>query len=113
MDHTSLTDRETSEVIDGVFLTQLATGERMSVQHFRIDPGAVVDAHEHEHEQGGFLFRGSLAFIVDGEEYSVEADDSYMIPPNSVHAVENRGDEPAVGVELFSPARPDPPWTTS
>lgn len=110
MEHTSLADNAT-EVRDGVFLAQLSTGQRMSVQHFRIASGAVVDAHEHDHEQGGFLISGSLAFTVDGEEYSVTAGDSYVIPPNAVHAVENRGNETAVGVELFSPPRPDPPWS--
>lgn len=111
MDHVSLLDHEPSEVLDGVFLAQLAAGEQMSVQHFRIEPGAVVDDHSHEHEQGGYLFEGSLAFTVDSENYLVEAGDSYVIPPDAVHAVENRGDEPAIGVELFSPPRPDPPWS--
>ena len=33
---------ETVEVVDGVHLTQMAAGEPMSVQHFHIEPGAVV-----------------------------------------------------------------------
>lgn len=110
MEIASLTDHESSEVLDGVFLAQLAAGEHMSVQHFRIEPGATVGEHSHEHEQVGFLVGGSLAFTVDGKQYPTEAGDSYVIPSNAVHAVENRGDEPAVGVELFSPPRPVPPW---
>lgn len=110
MEVESLTDHEETEVLDDVFLAQLAAGERMSVQHFRIEPGAVVGDHNHEHEQTGFLFSGSIEFTVDGKEYSVESGDSYVIPSNAVHAAENRGDEAAVGVELFSPPRPTPPW---
>lgn len=110
MEVESISDHEKSEVLDDVFLTQLAAGERMSVQHFNIAPGADVGDHDHEHEQAGFLFSGSLEFTVDGEEYSIEEGDSYVIPSNAVHAVENQGDEPAIGVELFSPPRPVPPW---
>jgi quercetin dioxygenase-like cupin family protein len=110
MEVESIADHEQSEVLDNVFLTQLANGERMSVQHFRIVSGAVVGDHNHDHEQAGFLISGSLVFTVNGEEYPIEAGDSYVIPSNAVHAVENRGDEPAIGIELFSPPRPTPPW---
>jgi quercetin dioxygenase-like cupin family protein len=106
----SLDEHDTPEVLDGVFLTQLAAGERMSVQHFRIEPGSVVGDHSHEHEQAGYLFGGSILFTVDGEEYQVEAGDSYVIPGHAVHSAEVTGDEAAVGVELFSPPRTNPPW---
>ncbi|MEF8842417.1 MAG: cupin domain-containing protein [Haloarculaceae archaeon] len=107
----SLDEHDSPEVRDGVFLAQLAAGERMSVQHFRIEPGAGVDDHSHEHEQAGYLFGGEILFTVDGEEHRVGAGDSYVIPGQAVHAAESTGDEPAVGVELFSPPRPNPPWS--
>lgn len=110
MEIESVSDHEQTEVLDDVFLSQLASGEHMSIQHFRLEPGAVVEDHEHEHEQAGFLLNGSIVFTVNGEEYSTEAGDSYVIPPNAVHAAANPGDEPAIGVELFSPARSTPPW---
>ena len=110
MDVAGLDDEGSSEVLDGVRLAQLAAGDRMSVQHFDIEPGAGVDDHSHEHEQAGFLFEGAILFVVDGEEYQVEAGDSYVIPGEAVHSATSNGDEPAVGVELFSPPRPDPPW---
>ena len=80
------------------------------VQHFDIDPGVYVDDHQHENEQAGHLFSGELVWVVEGEEYVTEAGDSYIIPGNAVHSAENKGDEPAVGIEVFSPPRPDPPW---
>jgi len=110
MDVKGLDDVDGTEVMDGVNLAQLAAGDRMSVQHFRIEPGGLVDDHSHEHEQTGFLFGGSIVFTVDGEEYHIEAGDAYAIPGGAVHAAEVRGDETAVGVELFSPPRPNPPW---
>ncbi len=109
----SLDSNESSEVRDGVFLAQLAAGDRTSVQHFRIEPGAGVDDHGHEHEQAGYLFSGSILFTVDGEEHTVEAGDSYVIPGNAVHSARSTGDEAAVGVELFSPPRSTPPWSTA
>jgi quercetin dioxygenase-like cupin family protein len=110
MEVVSLSEADSPEVLDGVVLSQLAAGERMSVQHFRIEPDAVVDDHSHEHEQTGFLIEGALDFVVDGEEYPVRAGDSFSIPSNAVHSVTVPGDTTAVGVELFSPPRPDPPW---
>jgi quercetin dioxygenase-like cupin family protein len=106
----SLDDVPATEALDGVHLAQLAAGERASLQHFRIDPGASVDPHAHENEQVGWLAAGTLAFEVAGEERVVEAGDSYAIPGGERHGVENRGEEAAVGVEAFVPARTAPPW---
>lgn len=110
MDVAGTDDSDSAEVIDGVELAQLAAGERMSVQHFDIGPGAVVDDHSHEHEQAGYLFSGELLFVVEGEEYPVGEGDSYVIPARAVHSAENCGDDPAVGIEIFSPPRSTPPW---
>ena len=112
MDVVNVDERDSPEVRNGVFLAQLAAGGKMSVQHFRIQPGSGVDDHSHEHEQAGYLVSGEILFTVDGEEYTVEAGDSYVIPGNAVHAATSTGDEAAVGVELFSPPRPNPPWST-
>lgn len=110
MDVVSIHDRETAEPLEGVRLTQVAAGEAMSIQHFRIDPGATVDIHDHHHEQLGYLIAGELSFTAAGETLRVEAGDSYAIPSDEPHGVENNGDEPAVGIEIFSPPRPTPPW---
>lgn len=54
MDIAGKSDSDAPEVLDGVKLAQLAAGDRMSVQHFNIDPGALVVDHSHEHEQAGY-----------------------------------------------------------
>ena len=104
------TDDATAEPLPGVRLAQLAAGDRMSLQHFAIEPGAEVEVHHHHHEQLGYLVSGALEFLVDGEPVPVERGDSYVIPGDEPHGARNPGDEPAVGVELFSPPRPEPPW---
>lgn len=110
MEVTSAEEVEASEVLDGVDLAQLIVGENMNIQYFDIDPGVYVDDHQHEQEQAGQLFSGEIVWVVEGETYITKAGDSYIIPGNAVHSAENKGDEPAVGIEVFSPPRPDPPW---
>ncbi|ESS06885.1 MAG: cupin domain protein [uncultured archaeon A07HB70] len=110
MDVIPVSAERTTEVLDGVHLAQAAAGERASVQHFRIEPGATVDRHAHENEQLGWLAAGSLVFRLDGETVTVEAGDSYAIGGGERHGAHNRGDEDAVGVEVFVPPRESPPW---
>ncbi|QLH80312.1 cupin domain-containing protein [Halosimplex pelagicum] len=101
---------ETVEVADGVHLTQLAVGERTSMQHVHIEPGAVVPEHSHEHEQVGYITSGSGVFVVDGEEFPVSSGDSYHLASGEPHSVEATGDEPLDGIDVFAPPRADPDW---
>ena len=101
---------DTVEVVEGVHLTQLVVGGEMSGQHFHIEPGASVPEHSHEHEQVGIVTRGTLTFLVDGEEVVVGAGESYGIPSEEPHAAENRRDEPVQGIDIFAPPRADPDW---
>ena len=110
MEIVSEPETDSASPVDGVHLKLLASGERMNVQHFHIEPGATVPVHSHPHEQLGFLVQGSLVFEVDGEEFVVEAGDSYSLAGDEPHGVENRGDEAVVGVDIFSPPRDDPDW---
>ncbi len=110
MEHVSLSDRHSSEATDGVYLALLAGSESMTVQHFEIEPGAVVDQHSHPNEQTGFIYEGELVFLTDGEEIVCEPGDSYAIPGDQPHGVENRGDETVRGVDIFSPPREQPNW---
>lgn len=101
---------ETVEVVDGVHLTQLVAGDRTSVQHFHIEPGATVPEHSHEHEQAGYVTRGTFTFLVDGEEVVISPGESYVIPGDEPHSAENRSDEPVQGIDVFAPPRADPDW---
>lgn len=110
MDTKTLSATKATEVMEGVFLTQLAAGERMSIQHYHIEPGAVVPEHDHHHEQVGFLYEGSLTFVVDGEEIVVSTGESFALESGEPHEVVNRGDDAAKGIDIFSPPRLNPPW---
>jgi quercetin dioxygenase-like cupin family protein len=103
-------DGETVEVVDGVHLTQLAVGERMSVQHFHIEPGAAVPEHSHDHEQAGFVASGTFTFLVEGEEEVISPGESYVIEGGQTHGAENRADVPVDGIDVFTPPRANPDW---
>lgn len=111
MDHVRSDDSDPTEAREGVNLAVLATGDEMSLQHFEVEPGASVPAHAHPHEQAGYLVEGTLTFLLDGdEELTLGPGDSYSIPGEERHGVENRGDKVVRGVDVFSPPRADPDW---
>jgi len=111
-------DSKTVEAVDGVHLTQLAADERMSVQHFHIEPGVTVPEHSHRYEQAGFVASGALTFLVDSETHVVGTSEthvvgtgeSFVVPGGEPHAAENRGDVPVRGIDVFSPPRTNPDW---
>ncbi|MFC6719330.1 cupin domain-containing protein [Natrialbaceae archaeon GCM10025810] len=110
MERVSLEETESSEAAEGVRLALLAGSESINVQHFAIEPGAVVEEHSHPNEQTGYIYEGDLTFLVDGEEIVCGPGDSYAIPGDQPHAAENRGDETVRGVDIFSPPRENPSW---
>jgi len=110
MERVPFEEAETTEAVEGVHLVLLAGADRMNVQGFRIEPGAVVPEHSHENEQTGLVYEGELTFRVGGEEVVAGPGDTYAIPGGEPHGAENRGPEPVRGVDVFSPPRTDPSW---
>ncbi|QSW97772.1 cupin domain-containing protein [Haloterrigena alkaliphila] len=110
MERVSLDDLEPSEAADGVHLALMAGTDSMNVQHFEIEPEAVVEEHSHPHEQTGFVYEGELVFFLEGKEIVCGPGDSFAIPGDQPHAAENRGDEAVRGVDIFSPPRENPSW---
>ncbi|WP_227355969.1 cupin domain-containing protein [Haladaptatus salinisoli] len=110
MDIDSYDAEDAVEVLEGVHLAQLVTGDRASFQYFCIEPRAIVDTHSHEHEQLGFMNRGELVFTIDGEEQFVGPNESSVIPADEPRAAENRSDDVSSGIEVFVPSPETPPW---
>lgn len=110
MEPTRLEAERTVEAMDGVFLTQLAIGDRMSIQHLRMEPGATIPEHSHHHEQLGFVYQGTQTFVVAGDAIGIEPGGSYYLASEEPHAAENRGDEVMQAIDIFSPPRPNPSW---
>ncbi|ADJ14349.1 cupin domain-containing protein [Halalkalicoccus jeotgali] len=101
------------EVADGVFLGDLAAGRRAGMKYWRVEPGATLPAHRHDHEQIGYMISGELVTVLEDEEVLLEPGDSYRFASNEYHGAENRGKEPAVGVGILAPPRGEPEWGDS
>ncbi|WP_251342511.1 cupin domain-containing protein [Haloplanus halophilus] len=101
------------EVASGVYLADLASGERAAMKHWRVDPGARLPVHRHDNEQIGYMIRGTLTAITDDGEVTLRPGDSYLFTSDELHGAENRGDEPAVGIGVLSPPRSEPDWKQS
>ena len=110
MERVGLSDTEAVEAVENVHLSQLAAGERTSIQAFEIEPGATVPEHSHHHEQTGFVYEGELTFQLDDGELVVGPGDSFTIPPDEPHGAVNHGDVAVKGVDIFAPPRTNPDW---
>lgn len=102
--------REPEQVTDGVYLADLAEGEKACMKYWRVEPGATLPTHRHDNEQIGYVISGRLTALVEGEEIPLEPGDSYAFPSDELHGAENRGDEPATGIGVLAPPRTEPDW---
>jgi quercetin dioxygenase-like cupin family protein len=89
----------------GVVRRTLASGERLTLVEIRIEAGSHVPEHTHPHEQAGHVVAGRVFARIDGQEFHLDAGDSYLIPGGAVHYVE--AVDATVLVEAFSPVRED------
>jgi unsaturated pyranuronate lyase len=93
------------ELIDGVTGRPLF-GEGAMINLIEFEPGAVVPAHSHPHEQLGFVLRGTQVLIVDGVEHPLGPMECYVLPGGVEHAA-HCGPEGATVVDVFQPVRED------
>jgi len=89
----------------GVHYRSLAYGDRTHLTEFHLDKGTVIPAHDHPHEQTGYLVSGRLTFRIGPEVFDVGPGDGWSIPGGLSHQVSVLED--AVVVEVFSPKRED------
>lgn len=94
-----------TKVLEGARLKVLAHGESTMITEFRLDKGALIPAHDHPHEQTGYLVSGSLRFFSGSESIVAAPGDSWNLPSNKPHGAEALED--CVMVEVFSPVRED------
>lgn len=103
-------DAAMRRVADGVYLADLAAGDRASMKFWRVEPGATIPSHSHPQEQIGYVVRGELIALVEGAEHRLEPGDSYLFASGERHGAENRSTEPAEGLGFLSPPRERPQW---
>lgn len=65
----------------------------LSIRRFELEPGASVPKHTNEIEHEQYVLEGEYTVGFDGEEHTVAAGDSILIPAGTVHWYRNDGDE--------------------
>jgi quercetin dioxygenase-like cupin family protein len=103
---TSLSEVDPQPLGPGV-LARALHGDRSSFLYAELEPGCALAAHEHDNEQLGMLLRGSMEFRVGDEVRQVRAGDAWVIPAGVPHEVTRTGEDGAVVIEGFAPARND------
>jgi quercetin dioxygenase-like cupin family protein len=83
----------------------LVHGEKTLMAEFRLTRGADLPAHQHPHEQTGWLASGRIELTIDGDVHAVNPGDSWCIPGGVTHSARARED--SVAVEVFTPVRED------
>lgn len=92
------------ELAPGVTMRPLF-GERAMLNLLEFEPGATVPAHEHPHEQLGYVLEGELALTIAGVEHTLLPGDAYAIPGGTVHAAASEGR--CLVLDVFHPVRED------
>jgi quercetin dioxygenase-like cupin family protein len=77
----------------GVLLDESDGAPHFAMRRFVLDAGASVPEHTNEVEHEQFVLSGEYTVGIEGEEYTVSAGDSLLIPAGAVHYYENDGDE--------------------
>lgn len=89
----------------GVTFERLAVGEESMVTKMLYEAGNEVQTHSHPNEQSGYVLSGRYRLVIDGEETTIEAGDSYAIPEGITHELEAL--ESGEVIDVFVPPRED------
>ena len=103
----AIADVPPARIWDGV-LARVVNGERVTVGFVDLDPNVQVPEHRHENEQVGFVLRGSVTMVVDGQSRELRVGETYTIASQVPHSA-TAGAEGASVVDVFAPVRRD--WT--
>ncbi len=83
-----------------------ATGRQMTLSYVEFQPHAVVERHQHPHEQMGILLEGELTFEIGDEVQLLGPGDMWRIPGGVPHKA-TAGPAPVRALDVFHPVRDD------
>ena len=101
----SVSKLKPARIWDGV-LGRVVNGDRVTIGFVDIDPNAQVPEHRHENEQVGFVLRGSVTMVVDGQARELRVGETYTIASQVPHSARAGADGVSV-VDVFAPVRED------
>jgi quercetin dioxygenase-like cupin family protein len=100
-------DAPTLETVRGRHGEILMAGEKCMMMINTIEPNIPTPPHTHPHEQIGYLIEGKGILYIDGKTRELEAQVTFLVPPNAAHNFDATGTRPAVLIEAFAPPRED------
>ena len=83
---------------------KMVSGEHMHFIRAVYPPGATYEMHSHPHEQFSLLLSGRLQLTVGDETREIGPGDGWYAPGDVPHGGLVLGDEPAVFIDVYSPA---------
>ena len=84
--------------------TRIFPGDDAMLSIVRVEPNANGKVHSHSQEQWGFLVKGSVRRIQDGETFEAKEGDFWRTPGGIAHGVIG-GPDGAVILDVFAPPR--------
>ena len=72
-----------------------------------LEPGMEKKPHSHPFEQLAYILSGRVRFEIGDDVVEAGPGEVLRIPPDVVHCGEALGDEVAVNLDVFAPARKD------
>lgn len=105
-------EAESYEPEEGWRRVSLCRAPNISVEYFVKPPGHASPLHEHREEQVTLIIEGEMIVRTpEGEEVLGEGDAAFFAA-HEPHAIENRLEEPSIGIDIFHPGRSFDFWPT-
>jgi quercetin dioxygenase-like cupin family protein len=98
-------EQDWEDLGDGIRRQMLGFDEALMMVRVRFEPGAVGTLHRHPHRQVTYVEAGRFEVEIGGARQTLEAGDSFFVPPDVEHGV--KALEGGALVDVFAPARED------
>jgi quercetin dioxygenase-like cupin family protein len=95
------------ETHPGTQLRVVGSGKSITITYVICEQGAEIPEHKHPHEQIGYCFDSETKYTIGNKTYSVGKGHLFLLPPNIPHSSIITGNNGYIGIDVFSPARPD------
>ncbi|MBO6815916.1 MAG: cupin domain-containing protein [Rhizobiaceae bacterium] len=106
------TDMPREQVRPGVSRSGFRGDGALMVMNW-LEPGMEKKPHSHPFEQLAYVVQGRVRFEIGDDIVEVGPGEVVRIPPDVVHCGEAIGDEVAMNLDVFAPARADYDHLTS
>jgi quercetin dioxygenase-like cupin family protein len=77
--------RKNVKIFEGI-TARMYHSEQITFAHVTLQPGSIVQEHQHMHEQWAHLIEGEMRFKVGDEEMTLTPGMAAFIPSNVIHS---------------------------